>query len=72
MVHAPSDPVINESAFQLKDWTSSEFGHLRGKEELPTNMPKPCGQGFLINAEVCVDHAANTVQDNRGLSSLCV
>jgi hypothetical protein len=27
MVHDPSDRVIDESAFELKDWTSSEFGH---------------------------------------------
>ena len=34
---------IDESAFELKDWTSSEFGHLQGKEELPLNMPEPRG-----------------------------
>ena len=41
MVYDPSDPCINESTFELKDWTSSEFGHLQGKEELPPNMPEP-------------------------------
>jgi hypothetical protein len=60
MVYDPSDPVINESAFERKDWTSSEFGHLQGKEELPQNMPEPRGQGFVINAKVDADHAANT------------
>ena len=61
MVYDPSDPVIDESAFELKDWTSSEFGHLQGKEELPPNMPEPRGQGFIISAKVDADHAADTV-----------
>jgi hypothetical protein len=61
MVYDPSDPVIDESVFELKDWTSSEFGHLQGKEELPTNMPEPRGQGFVINAKVDADHASDTV-----------
>jgi hypothetical protein len=50
MVHDPSDPVIDESAFDKKDWTSSKFGPTQGKEELPPNMPKPRGQGFVIHA----------------------
>ena len=41
MVFDPSDPTIDVSSFELKDWTSSEFGHLQGKEELPPNMPEP-------------------------------
>jgi hypothetical protein len=41
MVYDPSDPVIDESSFERKDWTSSEFGHLDGKEEMPPNMPEP-------------------------------
>ena len=41
MVYDPSDLCIDESAFELKDWTLSEFGHLQGKEELPPNMPEP-------------------------------
>jgi hypothetical protein len=61
MVYDPSDPVIDESAFELKDWTSSEFGHLQGKEELPPNMPEPRRQGFVISAKVDADHAADTV-----------
>ncbi len=60
MVYDPSDPCIDESAFELKDWTSSEFGHLQGKEELPPNMPEPRGQGFVINAKVDADHETDT------------
>ena len=41
MVFDPSDPVVDESKFQRMDWTSSEFGHVHGKQELPPNMPEP-------------------------------
>jgi hypothetical protein len=41
MVYDPSDPVIDKASFERKDWTSSEFGHLDGKEEMPPNMPEP-------------------------------
>ena len=61
MVCDPSNPVIDEAAFELKDWTSSEFGHIQGKEELLPNMPEPLGQGFVINAKIDADHAADTV-----------
>jgi hypothetical protein len=61
MVCDPSDRCIDESEFELKDWTLSEFGHLQGKEELPPNMPEPRGQGFVINAKVDADHASDTV-----------
>jgi hypothetical protein len=44
MVYDPSDPVIDEPAFEQKDWTSSEFGHIQGKEEFPPNMPEPVGK----------------------------
>jgi hypothetical protein len=39
IVFDPSDPVINENDFAAQDWTSSEFGHVQGKEELPGNQP---------------------------------
>jgi hypothetical protein len=61
MVFDPSDPVIDESVFDQKDWTSSEFGHVAGKEEMPTNMPQPRGSGFVLRAKVDADHAADTV-----------
>ena len=43
LVFNPSDTTINEPDFEKKDWTSSEFGHVEGKEELPPNMPEPSG-----------------------------
>jgi hypothetical protein len=61
MVFDPSDPIIDESSFELKDWTSSDFGHVQGKEELPANMPEPRGQGFVIRAKVDADHASDTI-----------
>ena len=61
MVFDPSDPVIDESAFDQKDWTSSEFGHVAGEEEMPANMPQPRGLGFILWAKVDADHAADTV-----------
>jgi hypothetical protein len=61
MVCDPSNLVIDESAFEQKDWTQSEFGHIQGKEELPPNMPEPRGQGFMISAKVDADHAAEMV-----------
>jgi hypothetical protein len=61
MVFDPSDPVIDEATFERKDWTSSEFGHIDGIEELPPNMPLPRGQGFIMRAKVDADHAADTV-----------
>ncbi len=65
LVFDPSDPYVEESNFELKDWTSSEFGHLQGDEELPPNMPQPRGLGFIMSAKVDADHASDTV--TRGL-----
>lgn len=61
LVYDPSDPVVNESEFERKDWTSSEFGLVDGEEEIPKNMPEPRGQGFAIRAKVDADHASDTV-----------
>jgi hypothetical protein len=61
LVYDPSDPCVDDIGFELQDWTSSEFGHLRRDEELPPNMPQPCGLGFTMSAKVEADHAADTV-----------
>ena len=47
--------------FDRKDWASSEFGHVEGKENLPPNMPEPRGLGFTIVVKVDADHASDTV-----------
>ena len=59
IVFDPSDPVIDESKFERQDWASSEFGS-DIKEELPKNIPEPCGMGFVMRAMVDADHAADT------------
>ena len=60
IVFDPTYPEINESKFQRKDWSTSEFGHLEGKEILPPNMPQPCGKAVVIQAKVDADHATDT------------
>ena len=47
--------------FERRDWASSEFGHVEGKEEFPANMPEPRGHGFIMRAKVDADHASDTV-----------
>ena len=67
MVYDPSDPCVAEADFEVKDWTSSEFGHLQGKEELPPNMPEPRGQGFVTSANMLL----TAHQGDQELVSLC-
>ena len=52
LVYDPSDPCVDKSEFEAQDWTSSEFGHLQGKEELPPNMPELRGMGFVMRVKV--------------------
>ena len=64
IVFNPSDPIIDESKYQRRDWTPSEFGHLEAKRTIPPNMPEPRGPGFTVRAKVDADHAADTVTRN--------
>ena len=61
LIFEPSVPTIQEHDFVRRDWTSSEFGHVEGKEELPPNMLEPRGMGFTIVAKVDADHASDSV-----------
>eukprot|EP00957_Ditylum_brightwellii_P013880 1046412-Ditylum_brightwellii.AAC.1 len=61
LVFGPSNPVMDELAFEQKDWTSSEFGHAQGKEEVPRNKPESRGMGFVMRAKVDADHAGDTI-----------
>ena len=56
-----TDPVVEQDAFEQRDWTSSEFGTVQGKEEVPSNMPEPKGLGFIMRAKVDADHASDTM-----------
>ena len=69
LVYDPSDPVVDENDFERRDWASSEFGHVEGKEEFPANMPEPRGHGFIMRAKMDADHASDTVsrQSRTGL-----
>eukprot|EP00957_Ditylum_brightwellii_P165407 12593610-Ditylum_brightwellii.AAC.1 len=51
LVFDPSDPVVDELAFEQRDWTSSKFVYVQGKEEIPTNMPESRGMGFVMKAK---------------------
>ena len=61
VVFDPTIPEIDPASFERKDWSTSEFGHLEFKEELPPNMPTARGMGFLMRAKVDADHATDTV-----------
>ena len=56
-----SNLVVEYDVFKQRDWTSSEFGAVQGKEEIPPNMPKPRGQGFKMHVKVDADHASDTI-----------
>ena len=60
LVFDPSDPDIDKSLFERKDWSSSEFG-LVGKEEIPANAPEARGQGFTMSGYVDADHATDSM-----------
>ena len=40
LVYDPSDPVVEQDVSEQRDWTSSEFVSVQGKEEIPSNMPE--------------------------------
>ena len=61
LVYDPSDPVVEQNDFEQRDWTSSEFGAVQGKEQIPPNMPEPRGQGFTMHVKVDADHASDTI-----------
>ena len=60
MVFGPSDPLIDETQFMRKDWSTFEFG-LSMAEDLPPKMPQPRGQGFIIRAYVDADHVGDSI-----------
>ena len=72
IVFDPSDPVIDMSRFQKRDWVSSEFGHIEEIEVLPPNMPQQRGFGFMVRAEVDADHAGDTVTRRSRSIFLCI
>ena len=61
LVYDPSNQVVEHDVFEWRDWTSSEFGAVQGKEDIPSNMPELRGQGFTMCVKVDVDHASDTI-----------
>ena len=61
LVYDPSDPVVEHDVFKQRDCTSSEFGAVQGKEEIPPNIPEPRGLGFIMHTKVDADHASDTI-----------
>jgi len=49
LVFDPPEPDLNMDEFKT-NWTSSEFGHIDGKEQVPDNMPEEGGIGFTVSA----------------------
>ena len=60
-MYDPGELGTNLADFERRDWTSSEFGHIDGVEELPPQMAESQGIGFIIHAKVDADHASDTV-----------
>ena len=61
MVLDISGPAINYIDFDIAHWTSSKFGHVKGKEKVLLNMPQARGMEFVIYALVDADHASDTI-----------
>ena len=61
LVYDLSDLVVEHDVLEQRDWTSSEFGAVQGKEEIPPNMPEARGQGFIMRVKVDADHALDAI-----------
>ena len=61
LVYDPSDPVVDENDFKRRDWASSEFGHVEGKEEFPANMPEP--HEGKSGCRSCIRHSVKVIKN---------
>ena len=61
MVFDPSWPDVDERQFERRDWSTTVFGNVIGKELLPPNMLEPRGKGIVMRAKVDADLAGDTV-----------
>ena len=59
MAFNPSDPVVDESEYELKYWTSSDFGHVQGQQVLCHNMIEPRGLGLAMRSKVDAEHSSD-------------
>ena len=71
LVYDPSDPAVDKNDFERRNWESSEFCHVEGKEEFPANMSEPRVHGFILRGKVDADHASETVSRISDIFELC-
>ena len=66
----PRHPDIDERAFSSYEWY--DF-YRDAKEQVPNNMPPPCGHAVSSHCFVDADHASNTVtrRSQTGILILC-
>ena len=59
MVFDPTPVAPDMSLFEQQDWSYSPYGCEGLVEELPANMPKPCGLSMTMRVYVDADHAGD-------------
>jgi hypothetical protein len=59
MVFDPTPVTPDMSLFERQDWSYSPYGCEGLVEELPSNMPKPCGPSMTMRVYVDADHAGD-------------
>ncbi len=59
MVFDPMPVALDMKLFEQQDWSYSTCGCEVLAEELPTNMPKPCGPLMTMRVFVDADHAGD-------------
>ena len=55
IIFYPSDPVIDETLFDHRDWSTLEF-EITTKDQMPGNMTEARGFGFVMHAFVDADN----------------
>ena len=61
MVLDPSDFVIDESKYQRRDWTSSEFGHLPAQRQVPPNSLDVQSLLWYLDSSMTKSLGSNTI-----------
>jgi hypothetical protein len=61
MVFDPMPVALHMKLFEQQDWSYLLYGHKGLAEELPNNMPKPCGPSMTMQVFVDADHAGDSL-----------
>jgi hypothetical protein len=59
MVFDPTPVALDMNLFERQDWSYSPYGCKVLAEELPNNMPTPCGPSMTMRVFVDADHAGD-------------